>query len=633
MKNALYITFLVLFLMGINIETYSQNLKLFDPATNGQKKPKKTKQKLATEFYVAGEYEKASQLFEELYEENPSDYFYRYLLYCYVQLEDFRKAEKLVKQTQKNTEKAYKEFSDMGYIEQKKGDVEKANKLFAKAIKELPANKGAILQLANDFRSRGQSDLAEETYFTGQKLLREEYGFESELGYLYYYLEQYDKMTDSYLDLLEIKPEQMKIVQYRIQNAFRRDKEDQIYPYLKQELLSRIKKQEDANQFSELLLWLSIQRRDFNIAVIQAKALDRREGGEYFRVFDLAQVMMNNGAYAQSISALEYIISRPGAKDQVYYPEAIQSLLSAKYGDLRSKNNPSQEEINELSQEFLITLDEMGRFRFTIPMVMNYAELLTYFQDNSDKAIEELNILVEHPGLSKAEKAPAKLLLGDIYLLSDNPWEATLLFSQVEKDFKNDEIGFEARLKNAKLSFYIGEFDWSKAQLDILKAATGKRIANDAMNLSLFIAENLDADSSTRALEYYGKADLLYLRKQDSLALQTLDSIFMLSLYHDIFDNVWMRQSEILLASNQYQEAKVLLEKIVDQYPDGLLADDAIWILAEMELNQFNNEEKASEWYKKILTDYSASIYTNEARKIFRSLRNDFPVNEDADSL
>ncbi|NPD84189.1 tetratricopeptide repeat protein [Lentimicrobium sp. L6] len=633
MKNALYITFLVLFLMGINIESYSQELKLFDPATSGQKKPKKTKQKLATEFYIDGEYNKATQVFEELYEENPSDYYYRYLLYCYVQLEEFRKAERLVKTAKKESGKAYKEFSDMGYIEQKKGNVEKANKLFAKAIKELPANKGAILQLANDFRSRGQSDLTEETYFAGQKLLGEEYGFESELGYLYYYLEQYDKMTDAYLDLLEIKPEQMKIVQYRIQTAFRRDKEDQIYPYLKQELLTRIKKNEDANQYSELLLWLSIQRKDFNIAVIQAKALDRRDGGEYFRVFDLAKVMMNNGAYTQSISALDYIVSRTGAKDQVYYPEARQSLLSAKYGDLRSKNNPSDEEVDKLSQEFLSTLDDMGRFRFTIPMVMNYAELLTYYQDEAEKAIEELNILVEHPGLNKAEKAPVKLLLGDIYLLNDNPWEATLLFSQVEKDFKNDEIGFDARLKNAKLSFYIGEFDWSKAQLDILKAATGKRIANDAMNLSLFIAENLDADSSTRALEYYGKADLLYLRKKDSLALQTLDSIFMLSLYHDIFDNVWMRQSEILLASYKYEEAKELLEKIIDQYPDGLLADDAIWALADIEWSHFNNEEKASEWYKKILTDYPASIYTNEARKIFRTLRNDFPLNEDADSL
>lgn len=622
-----------MFLLGMNVISFSQNLKIFDPKNSAVERPKKTKQKLAIEFYAAGEYEKAVQLFEELYEENHSDYIYRYLLYCYVQLEDYRTAERLIKKANKNNGKNYKEFSDIGYIELKKGDVKKANKLFDKAIEALPANKNAVNQLANDFRGRGQSELAEETYFKGKDLLNGQYGFESELGYLYYYLEQYDKMTDAYLDLLEKNPEQMKVVQYRIQSAFRRASEDQIYPYLKQELLSRIKKQEDSSHFSELLMWLSIQRKDFNIALIQAKALDRRDGGEYFRVYDLAQVMMSNGEYEESIAALEYIITRSGAKDQVYYPEAIQSLLAAKYGQLKSQNTPAQEFIDQLSNEFASTLDELGRYRFTIPTVMNYAELLSYYQSNSDKAIEELESLIENPGLKKADKAPIKLLLGNIYLLHDNPWEATLLFSQVEKDFKDDEIGFEARLRNAKLSFYIGEFDWSKAQLDILKAATAKRIANDAMNLSLFISENLDADSSTRALKLYGKADLLYLKKQDSLALQTLDSIFMLSLYHEIFDNVWMRQAEIYISSNKYQEAKLLLEKIADQYPDGLLADDAIWMIADLELNQFNNEEKASEWYKKILTDYSASIYTNEARLIYRTLRKDFPLNEDADSL
>jgi len=49
-------------------------------------------------------------------------------------------------------------------------------------------------------------------------------------------------------------------------------------------------------------------------------------------------------------------------------------------------------------------------------------------------------------------------------------WEATLLYSQVDKDFKNDPIGHQASLKNAQLSFYIGEFDWAKAQLDVLKS-------------------------------------------------------------------------------------------------------------------------------------------------------------------
>jgi len=254
---------------------------------------------------------------------------------------------------------------------------------------------------------------------------------------------------------------------------------------------------------------------------------------------------------------------------------------------------------------------------------MDYAEFLSFYQDKPNQAIAELEALLKTNGMNKMDKAPVKLLLGNLYLLNDNPWDATLLYSQVDKDFKNDEMGFEAKLRNAYLSFYIGEFDWAKAQLDILKASTGKKIANDAMQLSLFIAENLDADSSHRALELYGRAELLHLQKQDSLAFNTYDSIFMLSLSHDIFDDVWYRKAEILISSYQYEKGKVLLTKVVDEYPSSLLADDAIWELAEMEKNIFNDLDKAAAWYKLILTDYPSSMYSQEARETYRELGND----------
>ena len=49
--------------------------------------------------------------------------------------------------------------------------------------------------------------------------------------------------------------------------------------------------------------------------------------------------------------------------------------------------------------------------------------------------------------------ASCKIELADIQLFTGDVWEATLLYSQVEKAFKNDPIGFEAKFRNAKLSF------------------------------------------------------------------------------------------------------------------------------------------------------------------------------------
>ena len=87
--------------------------------------------------------------------------------------------------------------------------------------------------------------------------------------------------------------------------------------------------------------------------------------------------------------------------------------------------------------------------------------------------------------------AGCKLDLGDIYLMNNQPWDATLFYSQVEKDFPNTAIGQDAKFRNAKLAYYTGDFTWAKGQLDVLKAATSQLIANDALNLSLLISDNI----------------------------------------------------------------------------------------------------------------------------------------------
>jgi Tfp pilus assembly protein PilF len=629
---------LVLALFFIFSSTYrtafSQDLKVFDPKATALQKPKKTKQKLAVEYFSGGQYEKALPLFEELYDKNQNSFYYRYLLYCYINLKEYKKAERHIKKANKNNSKKYKELADLGYLQLQLGNNEKAEKLFGSAVKELPSARAAINELANDFRSRRQMEWAEKTYRHGIDLLDGTYGFEIELGYLYFFLEQYQKMSDIYLDLLAREPEKLSIVQQRIQNAYRRDIDDVVYPYLKDELLKRISENNPKEIYSELLLWLSIQRKDLKIAMIQAKALDSRDGGDYYRVYDLANIMLNNKEYEESIKGYTFILSRPGADKMIMYHDVLNKLLSAKYQWLISKPNPTKEEIESLANEFETYLNQSGRFKFTQNTVMEYAKLLFNYQNKKENAIEELENLLSNQGLTAVDKAPLKLLLGDLYLLNENPWEATLLYSQVEKDFKNDVYGFESRLKNAKLSFYIGEFDWSKAQLDILKAATDREIANDAMNMSLLISENLDADSSTRALKLYGKAELLHLQNKDSLAILTLDSIFNISLYHELQDNVWFKQAQIYAKRNEMDKAFEKLINIIEQFPDGLLADDALWLMAEQFDAQYITAEyltaeyiffhelpitSQKDLYRKILTDYPGSIYANEARQRYRS--------------
>ncbi|MGE5382816.1 MAG: tetratricopeptide repeat protein, partial [Omnitrophica WOR_2 bacterium] len=216
------------------------------------------------------------------------------------------------------------------------------------------------------------------------------------------------------------------------------------------------------------------------------------------------------------------------------------------------------------------------------------------------------------------------LELADILLFSGEPWEATLLYSQVDKAFKNDPLGHEARFRNAKLSFYIGEFEWARAQLDVLKAATSKLIANDAMQLSLLISDNIAYDSSTLALASYARADLLLFRNQPDRAYALLDSVLQAFPNHPIDDDAIMKEAEIRLKQGNFTAAETLYKEIIEKYPDDILADDALYDLALLYQNQLKDNQKAMDCYQKLMTGYPGSLYVVDARKQFRSLRGDF---------
>ena len=77
------------------------------------------------------------------------------------------------------------------------------------------------------------------------------------------------------------------------------------------------------------------------------------------------------------------------------------------------------------------------------------------------------------------------------------------------------------------------------------------------------------------------------------------------------------------MKNNEIEKAVEVLEKINTEFYYDILADDAIFTLAEIYLEKLKNTEKAKALYEKILLEYKGSIYTAEARKRYRKLRGD----------
>lgn len=581
-----------------------------------------TDQQLGLQFYNNRQFQKAVEVFERLYKNKPDNFTYTYYMQCLLELGETEEAAKLVKQQMKRYPEDAKYKVDQGYVLMRGNQGQKALKLFDELIRDLKPEQRSILEMANAFTMRREYDYAVKTYMKGRQLLSPSYTFGFELAQLYELQGQFDKMVGEYITLIEENPSYSDQVQTRLQNSLVNDPENLKTEALRKALVMNVQKNPDNITLTEMLVWLSLQLKDFESALVQARALDRRLDENGSRVFALGQLSVASGNYKVAADAFNYVMNR--SDDPALRTIAEVELLRSEY-ELATNTYPVDPvKINEVAARHADAISKNNRNPLTYPLVRNLAHIEAFYLNNSAKAVTLLEDLINKTNQDRQLQAQSKLELADIMLFSGEPWEATLLYSQVDKAFKNDPLGHEARFRNARLSFYIGEFEWARAQLDVLKAATSKLIANDAMQMSLLISDNIEADSITLALASYARADLLLFRNRPDQALAVLDSVLLAFPGHSITDNVLMKKAEIRMKQGDFAAAEALWNELLAQYPDDILADDALYSLASLYEVHLKDTEKAKEAYQKLMLDYPGSLYVVEARKRYRTLRGDF---------
>jgi tetratricopeptide (TPR) repeat protein len=599
---------------------------LISVAAKAQQKPESsTEQQIALQFYRNGEYHKAAEVFERLYYVNRSNSYYRYYLNSLINIEDYQKAEELVKAQLKFDKFELSYYVDLGYVYSLLKNESKAKSSYEAGIKKLRADQHQVIRLANAFMARRLYDYAEQTYFEGKKLMRDAYGFQMDLAQLYYYMRDYDKMIAQYLDLLEISDMYLNNVQARLQNAVYNDIDNSLKEKLKEALLGRVTKAPDMLVFNELLVWLYIQDGDFEMAFIQAKALDLRLDENGQRILSLARVAAENNNFDVAIKAYQYVIDK--GKFLEYYFAARNELLDVMYKRITLGIDKQHSDFIRMEEALITALQEMGQNPETIDLLQNLGHLQAFYLGKTVEARFLLEDAVTLRGLNYMQKGQIELELADIYLLEGEVWDATLAYARVEDSNKENPVGSEAKFRKARLAYFIGNFQWAEAQLDVLKASTSKLIANDAANLSFFIFENSGWDTVETALETYARADLLFYQSKDSLALLIVDSLITNFKEHALADEAWFLKARIYQQERNFDKALESYQFIVSNYYTDVLADNALFAMADIYEHEFNDTTKAMEIYKQIMLDFGDSIYKMESRTRFRKLRGDEIVN------
>lgn len=573
---------------------------------------------LAKQFTANGELQKALDIYQKLYRQDNETYYSAYINGL-LGLKKFDEAENITKKMLRKHPGDFQYTIALGRIYTQRGETDKANLVYDDLVKSLPADAGEIANVASQFYQAENADYAIKIFLQGRKLLHNDKLYVFELISLYRYKRDKLGLTEEYLNFLPDNPTFITQAENTLSTIYEGDAD---YNMLKTELFKHIQKDPQQTIYIDLLVWQFLQQKDFESALNQSLALSRRQNDDGNGIFDLCQTLISNEAYDTAIRGYEYIISK-GKENQLYVPAKIE-LINTK-NLLVTSGKYTQSDLIGLEKDYIDLLNEFGKTSSTVFAMQRLAKLQAFKLHKLPEAQKMLEDAIAIPNIKANMLNSCKLDLGDVYLLNHQPWEATLIYSQVETAYPNTTIGQDAKFRNAKLAYYTGDFKWAKGQLDVLKAATTQLIANDALNLSLLISDNLAADTSGSALKMYARADLLIYEEQPEKAVVVLDSIDVKYPNNSLSDDILMAKARILIQQKNYAEAIVPLKKIFDEHPFNLWADDAVFMLGDIYENHMANKDQAKIYYQKIITDYPGSLWINEARKRFRILRGDKP--------
>lgn len=578
---------------------------------------------LADEYFQKKEYEKANSLYEKLaLRPQYLKQIYANYLASLLGQKDFKNAEKLIKRRMRGEPENPTLPIDYGFVLERQGKIGRADKQFERVVSNVRKKPDHVVSAAAEhFVLLDKATWAEKIYLNSRKGIANKYLFAQELANVYATLGKFEPMIDEYINVALDDRKNLEAVKGALQDRLTTQKDLERFEKI---LLTKLQKQPGEIIYNEFLLWIYLQQKLFYRAFIQAKALDRRYRQEGSELLNIGMIAMRNEDYKNAKRMFAYVVKKyPKGSN---YSVARHYLIKAKEAVVKNTYPVAQTEIESLIGDYNQLLKDLGRNFRTLNAMRSIALLQAFYLDKKDTAVVILKDAIKLSGYNQRFIAQCRLDLGDIYILKGEPWEATLLYSQVEKTRKRRPLGYEAKLRNGKLSYFKGDFELAQGHLDILKEATTREIANDAMNLSLLIRDNtaLDMDTTNSAMKAYAVVELLMFQHKDQEALDKLTEMEKKYKDHSLKDEILWSKSKLLLKMAKFTETIAVLEQIVKDHGEDILADDAHFTIGKIYEEYLKQPDKAKEYYRNHLTKFPGSIYVVEARKRFRIIRGDF---------
>ena len=188
---------------------------------------------------------------------------------------------------------------------------------------------------------------------------------------------------EEYLNLIQENEGYLQNVQTALNTTIYNDLQKENLYILNQALLKRVQRYPDKSVFSEMIVWHYLQQKDFENAIIQSKAIDRRNNENGRRFLSLANDCRSNRQYDLAIDCYQYLIEK-GSSNPHYINARI--LMTETIKDKITSAPYISEDLLMIEENFIQTLQDVGKTSATISLQLGLAEIWAFYMNKTEEA-------------------------------------------------------------------------------------------------------------------------------------------------------------------------------------------------------------------------------------------------------
>jgi tetratricopeptide (TPR) repeat protein len=590
--------------------TYAQNVSVDDL----------NKLRIAQALEQAGEFDKALEFYQQLYQSSPDNFVYfDGLRRTYMNLKKYADAKSLLNAKLRSEPANVLMMCQLADVYFKSGQEDSAKFEWDKTLTIDPKNPNTYRAVAGSMADDRLFDDAISVYRKGESSTG--VMFTNEISRLYFLNANFAGSLHELLKGLQAKqaPYILSNIEAQI-GAYSSSKE--AVGQFTSEMEKEVAVNPDNVDYRRLLGFLYVQEKNYPAAYTTYKWLDNHSGSPGSELLQFAMTAYNDEAYDVAASAFKEVASL--SKNNSFVVQALVGNASSlqKIGEqnLADDDRPcttsdSLKELNQALSGYEKILEQFPSSPYLNTVVFNSVELkMEYFHDlpGAEK------MLTEYSGKLNPSGNDWALLRIRLYMKEGKFQDAfstaygIITSNQAVSHDQHDEIEYRA----AVALYYLGLYDSSAYYLRSVTSNPMSDAANEAIQLLNTITDNrgnppaLRQFASASAMEESGRipeATAMLERLLSEYPGIPLGETARFSLAGD-----YCMMGNVAAALKNYS--------VLAEDSTGVFADRADFRICRIYENTLHQNEKAVAGYEHFLIRFPNSIYQNKVRDILRSL-------------